>query len=314
MKLGPSGRRSYETRSAAAGQAASQRKARQRRRAQRTQRVTQQWGRMESAVASRVRLPGWQWAGWNGRFSLPGFSGFSTAKLLSLACLIAVISLFVWFYDDDSFFVYQENVEFTGTTFLDAEELYALCDVDAWSILWLEPELIRQQVLADPYVADARVTVHWPARVRVAVSEVAPTALWATEGGEFWLLPDGEALAVRTGGATPILRIVDPLREARTPGAIDRISPELLNTALRLQTETGLNEFRYNSGAGLNFGLPDTETWVYWGDGTDFEAKQLALLAAESDIQANPTLARTLSLIAPSRPYFRAYPAQNSQP
>ncbi|RLT42329.1 MAG: hypothetical protein DWI57_05715 [Chloroflexi bacterium] len=305
MKLGPTGRRTYETRSAAAGRAASQPQARQRRRAQRTQRFAQQWSGMQSAISSRVRLPRLAWDGWRFHPDLPGFSGFRFAKLLSLALLVGVITLFVWFSDNDSFFVYQENVEFTGTTFVSAEELYTLCDVEAWSILWLQPELIRAQVLAHPYVADARVSVHWPARVQVAVTQVTPVAVWATEGAEFWLLADGQALPVRPGGAMPDLRIVDPQREARTPGSVERIGAGLLNTALRLQREFDLNEFRFNASIGLNFGLPETQTWVYWGDGTEFEAKQLALSAASDEIQANPNEARTLSLIAPNRPYFR---------
>lgn len=310
MKLGSTGRRTYETRSAAAGRAASQPQARQRRRAQRTQRFARQWNRMESAIASRVHLPKIQWTGWRVRPQLPGFSGFRAAKLISLALLIGVISLCVWFYDDDSFFVYRENVTFSGVSFLDGQELYALTDIEAWSILWLEPELIRRQVLAHPYVADASVAIHWPARVRVAVTEVTPVAIWATEGMDYWLLADGRALPVRSAGVAPPLRIVDPSQEARMPGALERVTPGLLATAQRLQASVGLNEYWYNSSTGLNFSLPGTNTWVYWGDGSQFEAKQFALQAAGEEIRRSNGAARTLSLISPHRPYFREYPAQ----
>jgi len=314
MKLGSSGRRTYETRSAAAGRAVSQPQARKRRRAQRTQRFAQQWDAMAGAVTGAVegwvRWPRVQWPGWKLRLELPGFSGFHLAKIISLALLVGVISLFAWFFDDDSFFVYRENVDFSGTTFLDAQELYPLTDMEAWSILWLEPSLIRQQVLKHPYVADASVSIHWPAQVRVAIAEVTPIAIWSTEGADYWVLADGRALPVRAGGITPTLRLVDPQREARVPGRSDRISPELLAAAFHLQEKLGLDEFWYNSSTGLNFSLPATNTWVYWGDGSEFEAKQLALNAAKSEIERNPDEARTLSLIAPNRPYFREYPAQ----
>ena len=310
MKLGPTGRRTYETRSTAAGRTGPQPQARKRRRAQRTQRVAQQWSNIESAISSRLRLPKIAWGDWHFHPDIPGFSGFRSTKLLSLSLLIGVIALFAWFATDDSFFVYQENVEFTGTDFLTAEELYALCDVEAWSILWLEPEVIRQQVMEHPYVADAKIAIHWPARVFVTVTEIEPIAVWATEGAEYWILASGLALPVRPDGPTTDLRIVDPLREARTPGKTDQISPALLETAFRLQREIGLSEFRFNSSTGLNFGLPETKTWVYWGDGTQFEAKQVALEAAKPEISANPNTARTLSLIAPGRPYFREYPEQ----
>ncbi|RLT33780.1 MAG: hypothetical protein DWI57_17360 [Chloroflexi bacterium] len=317
MKLGSSGRRTYETRSAAAGQAASQPQARKRRRAQRTQRFAQQWEVVADtlsgglgAVAGWLRWPHIRWPEGKLHLELPGFSGFHLAKLLSLALLVGVVTLFIWFSDNDSFFVYQENVNFGGTTFLETPELYSLTDVEAWSILWLEPSLIRQQVLKHPYVADASVSIHWPAQVRVAIVEVTPIAIWATEGGDYWVLADGRALPVRSGGITPTLRLVDPQREARVPGRSDRISSELLAAALHLQEKLSLNEFWYSSSIGLNFPLPETKTWVYWGDGSEFEAKQLALNAAKTEIQSNPNEARTLSLIAPNRPYFREYPAQ----
>lgn len=321
MKLGSSGRRTYETRSAAAGQAASQPQARKRRRAQRTRRFAQQWDAVAGAVTAAIAgtlgaVTGWlhwpqlQWPGWKFRLELPGFSGFQAAKLVSLALLIGVVTLFTWFSDDDSFFIYRENVDFSGAAFLDSQELYALTDVEAWSILWLEPSLIRQQVLKHPYLADASVSIHWPAQVRVKIAEVTPVAIWSTEGADYWLLADGRALPVRAGGITPILRLVDPQREARVPGRSDRISPELLAAAFHLQEKLGLDEFWYNSSTGLNFSLPATKTWVYWGDGSEFEAKQLALNAAKSEIERNPDEARTLSLIAPNRPYFREYPTQ----
>ena len=318
MKLGSSGRRTYETRSAAAGQAASQPQARKRRRAQRTQRFAQQWDAMAGAVTGAVEsaLTGWlhwphiQRPGWKFRLELPGFSGFRLAKIISLALLVGVITLFTWFADNDSFFVYQENVDFSGTTVLDAQELYPLTDVEAWSILWLEPSLIRQQVLKHPYVADASVAIQWPARVSVAIVEVTPIAIWSTEGADYWLLADGRALPVRAEGITPTLRLVDPQREARVPGRTDRVSPELLAAAFHLQEKLGLDEFWYNSSTGLNFSLPATKTWVYWGDGSEFEAKQIALNAAKTEIEGNPDEVRSLSLIAPNRPYFREYPAQ----
>lgn len=318
MKLGSSGRRTYETRSAAAGRAASQPQARKRRRAQRTRRFAQQWdavagamaGAVESTATGWLRWPHIQWSGWRFRLELPGFSGFRLAKIISLALLVGVITLFTWFADDDSFFVYRENVDFRGATFLDAPELYPLTDVEAWSILWLEPSLIRQQVMAHPYVADASVSIHWPAQVSVAIREVTPIAVWSTEGTDYWLLADGLALPVRAGGITPTLRLVDPQREARVPGRTDRISPELLAATLHLQEKLGLDEFWFNNSSGLNFSLPATKTWVYWGDGSAFEAKQLALNAAKLEIERNPDEARTLSLIAPNRPYFREYPAQ----
>lgn len=304
------GRRTFETRSAAAGRAASQPQARKRRRAQRSRRVAEQWSRFSSAAVGWMPLPRIPSGGWRPALRLPGFGGFHPSKLISLALLAGVIALFAWFFDDDSFFVYRENVEFSGNSYLQPEELYELTDVESWSILWLEPERIREQIVAHAYVADARVAIQWPARIRVAVTEETPIAIWSTEGEDFWLLADGRGLSIRDGGIRPGLRLVDPQREAKAPGRTLRVPVDLLNTALRLQGEIGLDEFWYNSSTGLNFGLPGSSTWVYWGDGSQFEAKTEALAAAGPEIAANQDVARTLSLVSPNRPYFRAYPAR----
>lgn len=310
MRSRAQGRRTFETRSAAAGRAASQPQARQRRRAQRSRRFAQQWSRVSSAAVGWIHLPDIRLIRARPQLRLPGFGGFHLSKIISLALLAGVVTLCAWFYDDDSFFVYQENVAFQGVTYLHPEELYALTDVEAWSVLWLEPEQIRRQILVHEYVADAQVVVQWPARIQVAVTEVAPVALWSTEGADFWVLADGRALPVREGGITPGLRLVDPQAEARAPGRTRRVPVELLNTALRLQQEVGLDEFWYNSSTGLNFGLPGSSTWIYWGDGTAFDAKTQALHAAGPEIRENQDVARTLSLISPNRPYFRAYPSR----
>jgi hypothetical protein len=302
-------RKRTRTQSTAARQAASSREVRQRRRAQRRRQFAQTWQQLESRLSvNRQWLPAFGWRRMHLR--MPGFSGFHASKLLSLLLLLAVASALYAFQEDESFFVYQENVTFVNMHYLTKEELYEYCDIESWSVLWIDPALIRTQILAHPYVADAQVDVQWPAHVNVTVTEVVPTALWSTDQGVFWVLEDGSALPVRGDQAAPVLNIVDPEFAARAPGADNELylQKDILAAAQSLAAQLpGLDTVRYNRTHGLNFGIAGTQTWIYWGDGERFDEKWLALQSALPEINADRSTNQTFSVIAPNRPYFRYY-------
>lgn len=315
MRSSSTTRRKANT-SKAARSAVSARRARRRRREQ-TRRQFAVHAHRFGAVLTRWRprsfRPGWL------RLSLqpilPGFSGLQPAKLLSLGLLTLVVTLLYWFHDDETFFVYQENVRFAGATYLTPDELYEFCDVESWSVLWLDPELIRSQVMQHPYVADSRVSVRWPAEITVEIDEIEPIALWSTDQSDFWLLENGVALPVRAETDKPLVRLLDPMAEARAPtvGEGRRVRPPVMKTALRLADQMpSLREFWYNTSYGLNFAFPGSRTWIYWGDGLKFEEKWQAMQAAQEQILARDE-SRTFNVIAPSRPFFRHFADPPSQ-
>ena len=295
--------------SSAARRAVSTRVARQRRNAQRRREFAQQWQRVEGLFGGAQP---W-WPAFNLRqirLYFPGFSGLRPSKVISLLMLIGVVAALYTFQEDESFFVYRENVEFANTSYLTSAELYEYCDIESWSILWIDPALIREQVRSHPYVADAQVQVQWPAHVTVTVTEIEPIARWSTQSNEYWVLADGRALAQRSDTFVPTVTIVDPEFAASDPGKPEdlHLQSALLETALSLAARLpGLDTLRYNRALGLNFAIPDTQTWIYWGDGRRFEEKWLALQSAFTDIYSARTTNRTFSVIAPNRPYFRYY-------
>ncbi|MEZ4640794.1 MAG: FtsQ-type POTRA domain-containing protein [Caldilineaceae bacterium] len=308
-KMTSGGRDRTRPQTTAARSAASNRQAQQRRRAQRRREFAQQWQRVES-VAGGVRswLPAFDLR--QVRLRFPGFSGFNLSKLVSLLMLVGVVAALYTFQEDESFFVYRENVEFVNTGYLTNEDLYEYCDIESWSVLWIDPEMIRQQVLAHPYVADAQVQVQWPAHVTIAVEEVEPIARWSTTDADYWVLTDSRILLQRTDAFAPRVTILDPEAAAGEPGAKGalQLEPSLLETALTLAERLpGLDSLRYNRTHGINFGVPDTQTWIYWGDGRRFDEKWLALQSALPDIEDDRNANQTFSVIAPNRPFFRYY-------
>lgn len=279
--------------------------ARRRQRTRRRQQFAQQVRRFGDLVPVRELLP-------SGpvilRPSLPGATGFHPSKLLSLALLTAVVALLVWFQGNESFFVYPENVRFQGNRYLPVQELYEQCNVDSWSILWLDPEQIRQDILAHPYVVDAQVSIRWPARVTVTITEAQPVALWATDQGEFWVLEDGRVLPQRTALEQPPVRIIDGpgLIQLETGGETRRVNRALVEVARSLaQRLPGLTELQYSPSQGLNFGLPGSKAWVYWGNERHFEEKWQALTALRSQLAASPDENLLLNVVAPDRPTLR---------
>ncbi len=241
---------------------------------------------------------------------LPGFSGLAPSKILSFLLLASVIAALYWMQDSESFFIYHEDVRFEGAHYLTDEELFAACDVDSWSILWLDPERIRAQVITHPYVADADVRVRWPAQVDIRVQEVRPVALWATDQQEYWLLEDGSALALKESVAQPTLRLIDPSAAARVAnlGGYLQIDTQILTSAIFLSDRLSIvNEFWYNSRYGLNFSLPSIRMWVHWGDGRKFDKKWTALQTLLSELEVGRDETLTLNVTAPNRSFIRRY-------
>jgi cell division protein FtsQ len=228
-----------------------------------------------------------------GRIALPRIELGPVWRLLAsrvlwivIGVIAAVGGLATWVSLDERWYVYREDVHFNGLNYLDAEELWELSDIDGWQVFWLDSDEIRQRLLKNPYVADARVYISpLVTKVTADVAEVRPVALWVTDAGVRWLRDDGLALEPR--GSTPpgLLEILDAPADATLSGAQKgaAIDPAVLRSAQALANRLpGVTPLRYNALVGLNFRLPGSPYWVYWGDDENVEKKLENLAAAET--------------------------------
>ncbi len=241
---------------------------------------------------------------------LPGFSGLAPVKIVSLLLLAAVVASLYWMLASESFFIYREDVRFEGARYLTHEELFDACDIESWSIFWLDPAKIQDQVMRHPYVAEADVTIRWPAQIDIRIQEVRPVALWATDQQEYWLLDNGLALAPRESDLQPTVRIIDPSAEARIANLEGdlQIDRRILTTVIYLSDRLSIvSEFWYNSLYGLNFSLPSNQAWVQWGDGRKFEEKWAALQGLMPELVNARDEALTLNVMTPNRPFTHRY-------
>jgi cell division protein FtsQ len=227
---------------------------------------------------------------------------------IAVAVLVAISSVAAWVSLDERWYVYREDVHFNGLSYLDAEALWEMSAVDGWQIFWIDGAEIRQRLLQNPYVADAKVRISpLTTKVTVDVTEVRPVALWTTDAGTRWLRDDGRAL--EPIGETPpgLMQILDPPADATLPGA-DKgtvIDPAVLRSAQALANRLpGVAPLRYNSLVGLNFRLPNAAYWVYWGDDDDIEKKLENLAAAETLLNSGRAQGAVID-VRFDRPYIK---------
>lgn len=276
--------------------------------ARRKRQMTKQMRRYSAVFAALpASVKGWQ-QGWH-MPTLPrlGITRWCASKLLSLLLVASVGSALYWMHTDDRWFIYREDVQFNGLHYLDAEELYRVSDVENWNIFWLQPQTVREQLLALPYVAGATVQTGLFTGVTATIQEEQPVALWVTDAGTLWLLGDGTALTAPAKNQDDVLQIIDNAQAAKALSGQDQlaIDPNVLKSALALKQQLPeVDQLRFNKDYGLNFYLPGSDAWVYWGDGYKMETKFTNLAAIQTLIQTGEEQPDIID-IRYDRPYIR---------
>ncbi|HRW04690.1 MAG TPA: FtsQ-type POTRA domain-containing protein [Caldilineaceae bacterium] len=272
---------------------ASQQQAQQQ--ARRRRRTARQVRRFESVVA---HVPGAALADYDWRARV-GQMKWRPSHLLSLCLFVLAFGGIGWVHYDEQWYVYREYVTFHNTTHQTADELYELIEVDGWNIFWLSASAIRDRLVALPTIADAQVQITPPHWITIDITETEPVALWITQDGDFWLLPDGTALARTDERYDQLPRIIDHLREASALGDMQQqeIDPDVLSSALALlQRVPAIENLYYNAGYGLNFHMPGSTTWVYWGDGNNADQKYQNLLTIAQDLRTQQQAAEIVDV------------------
>jgi cell division protein FtsQ len=275
------------------GDAAPQRRKRQ---------VARTMRRFEAAVA---RLPKPTLRRNNSQTSKVTPTVWPVRTMLALAFLLALAVAIGYLHNDERWFVYRETVQINGLTYLNAEEVYAASGVDSWHALWLRAPVIRDRLRTLPFVEDAHVSISFPNEVALDIIETEPVALWVTTDQTHWLMPDGSALPVADDRFDHLPPLIDPQGDARRVGSAGRLAlnPSVLGAARALwERVPEIGQLRFNHDYGLNFQLPGTLTWVYWGDGANLDGKFAHLEAIQKLIAAGETRPQVIDLRY-ERPY-----------
>lgn len=243
-----------------------------------------------------------------GSITAVGFTGLAWSKMLSLALLAGVVVSLFWIQADSSWYVYSEDTRIRGQQLVSQQTLYDSLGIDGWNSLWLRRDQIRERLLRHPWITDARVSIAAPARVEIQVTEAPAIGVWLTKNGQFWISPKGSALPMAEQPPAAMPRLIDGDMEADVPGAAPgtAVDTRIVASALALIGRVpGVTEVRYNADIGLNFGLPGTSLWIYWGDGELAEQKLEAIALGRQMVAAGDVAGTVLDVRFPDRPFVR---------
>lgn len=255
----------------------------------RRRRQTARRARRFESIVSRVQMP----RSAVQRVALPSLrlGNWHPSRIVSLLLLLAAFGAIGWVHYDLEWYVYREHVIFHHLTYHEPDELYPLLEVEGWNVFWLSPGHIRERLIALPTIADAQVNIRPPHWVTIEIQEAVPVARWATQDEELWLLPDGTALARTDERYDTLPQIIDNERDASLWGdpTRQRMDPNVLQSALALvDLLPGIENLYFHTEYGLNFHMPGSDTWVYWGDGSNMEQKYDNLQAVRAMLQNDP--------------------------
>lgn len=223
---------------------------------------------------------------------------------LIVISLMFVLSLF--FATD---FFYVRSVDVAGVRYLSKAEVFRYADIAEMHIFWVDPERVRENILAaSPVIADARVTVSWPPNmVRIVVVEREPAVIWVQAGVVAWVDLQGRVLRFppQDDNSRPdLIRVIADNSIEGPPGGNVLVDEAAVNGALQLQSLLpGLAVLRYNPTKGLGFREPGG--WDVWmGTGTNMRDKLLVYVTISANLQARGIIPIEINVANPDAPYY----------
>lgn len=117
-------------------------------------------------------------------------------RVISALAFLMFSVMLVLIFTSDSFYI--RSIQVHGLIHQTREEIFAFSDIADYHIFWLDPELIRANILRSSSVADASVDFGWPPdMITVQVEERQPALLWSEAGKDIWIDLQGRAMPVR---------------------------------------------------------------------------------------------------------------------
>jgi cell division septal protein FtsQ len=235
------------------------------------------------------------------------------------------------------------SVRVTGLQRISSDEVNADLNITGQTVFSLSPGALRLQLLKDfPELKSASVTVGWPNKVAVAVSERLPVLTWQQDGKILFVDADGMAFAPRPGekplgpliqalSAPPVLLSGDQAAQASVQDqlaainqssaagqagkAVSPAQPAAIRPWLTPQMVTGILTLAKQAPKGTNvvydrqhgLGWKDAGGWnVYFGDGQDMAMKLNVYKAIVKQLKSEDITPTFISVEYVHAPYYQA--------
>lgn len=224
-------------------------------------------------------------------------------RAVSGMIVLAFVAVLAVIFSTDIFYV--RSVQVRGLQYLTKEEVFAFADVANYHLFWLDPNMIRENILRSPSIADADVSLGWPPdMVQIRVEERKPAIVWVENGAPMWVDLQGRMMTERTqvsdlihinvnGGAFD-----DPLTDGR------ELDSDIVYGALQLQEllpeVTALN---FDPIKGL--GWTNNNGWLVWlGSGLGMDEKVKIYQTLSQNLIARGIQPGEVNIANPDAPFY----------
>lgn len=221
---------------------------------------------------------------------------FSGAIVL---CLGMVLGLF---FAADAFYI--RSIAVGGLKYLTKEEVFAYADIANYHVFWISPDMVRQNLMRSPSIANAEVTLSWPPNmVHIVIEEREPAMIWEQNGTSRWVDVTGRVMDLRID-RPDLIRISTSVTDEDSPLQDGHISEDIVFGALELQeVMPDLLVLRYDSVKGLGMRSPDgADVWL--GEGTGMAEKYAIYQAIQADLASQGFQAWEINIIDPDHPVY----------
>ena len=225
-------------------------------------------------------------------------------RVISAFALVIFGLLLTLIFTNDLFYV--QSIEVRGNVFLTREEIFAFSGMADYHIFWLDPTLIRANLLRSPSVADASVELGWPPNIiTIQVEERQPALIWSAASNEVWIDLQGRVMPV--GADMPELLRVTVAAGASDGQVMDvkELEKETVLGALQMQEFLpGGTHLDYHPVYGL--GWTNSKGWQIWvGDGAGMSEKIRIYAFLLDNLTSRGIDIEELNIANPDAPFYR---------
>jgi cell division septal protein FtsQ len=216
--------------------------------------------------------------------------------------LALVITLFLWLWLDDRWYLMGENLQILGTSSTGlVREVAMASDLLGWHGLLLRSETATALILENvPGVTAAEVTCYrFPAECRIEVAERVPAMVWATDTVTYWVDQEGNLFPAQSE-REDLMRVAGPLPqidEQKLPAQVQQGVIALV--ALDIAAE----QIEYHPARGLIW-VDAAGRRVAFGTGAEMESRWQIYQALIAHLDAKGIFPWTVDVRFPAGPTY----------
>ena len=274
------------------------------------------------------------------RFGLSTLKSFIfSSRWLSLGLLVITVYAMVDIYNEQRFYLTYIPVD--GSVAVTPEEIAEASGLAGRHVFAADPEEAAKSISELPGIISSTVTLQWPNKVFIDVSEEAPIAIWMENGAEYGIAKDGRLIptirsnsgllrieseiepdASSRGGSGAPRRLtnsnadsnaIDPANGAADTVSVENFRPktsfafipsDVLDGAIQLrELRPTIDKLYYQPQGGLSY--QDGRGWRgYFGTGHEMNQKLAVYEAIVADLVAKGIQPAYISVSNQEKPFY----------